>query len=55
MMLLKSKKYPFGRFQILPLVGNHFNFKKKCWFLETPMLCTWILCKMDFTTYVYGN
>jgi len=32
MMLLKSKQYPYGRFQILMLVGNHFNFSKSIGF-----------------------
>jgi hypothetical protein len=36
MMLLKSKKYPHGRFQILWLVGNYFNFKKSIGFWKHP-------------------
>lgn len=40
MMLLKSKRYPYGRFQILQLVGNHFNFKKSIGFWKHP---TWVV------------
>ena len=36
MMLFKSKKYPFGKYQILPLVGNYFNFKKSIGFWKHP-------------------
>lgn len=36
MMILKSKKYPFGKYQILWLVGNYFNFKKSIGFWKHP-------------------
>jgi len=36
MMLLKSKRYPYGRFQILKLVGNYLDFKKSIGFWKHP-------------------
>lgn len=36
MMLFKSKKYPLGKYQILWLVGNYFNFKKSIGFWKHP-------------------
>lgn len=36
MMILKSKRYPYGRFQILFLVGNYFDFKKSIGFWKHP-------------------
>lgn len=42
MMIFKSKKYPLGKYQILWLVGNYFNFKKSIGFWKHP-------------TYVLGN
>lgn len=36
MMLFKSKKYPLGKYQILLLVGNYFNFKKSIGFWKHP-------------------
>lgn len=39
-MLFKSKNYPFGRFQILPLVGDswksYFKFKRTIGFWKHP-------------------
>jgi hypothetical protein len=36
MMLLKSKDYPYGRFQILRLTGNHLNIKNSIMFKKHP-------------------
>lgn len=40
MMLFKSKKYPYGKYQVLPLVGNswksYFKFKKSIGFWKHP-------------------
>lgn len=35
-MILKSKEYPYGKYQILYLVGNYFNFKKSIGFWKHP-------------------
>lgn len=36
MMILKSKDYPFGKYQILKLAGNILNFKKSIGFWKHP-------------------
>ena len=47
MMILKSKNYPYGKYQILRLVGNHFDFKKSIGFWRHP---TFILgCYAEWT------
>lgn len=38
MMLFKSKNYPHGKYQILLLVGNYFNFKKSVGFWKHPRI-----------------
>jgi hypothetical protein len=45
MMLLKSKKYPHGRFQILRLVGNHFNFKMSVGLWKHPTFVAGLYAK----------
>lgn len=38
MMLFRSKEYPLGKYQILRLVSNHFNFKKSIGFWKHPRI-----------------
>ena len=38
MMLFKSKEYPLGKYQLLKLEGNHFNFKKSIGFWKHPTI-----------------
>jgi hypothetical protein len=37
-MLFKSKNYPYGKYQILLLEGNIFNFKKSFGFWKHPRI-----------------
>ena len=45
MMILKSKKYPYGRFQILRLTGNYLNFKKSIGFWIHPTFTLGVYAK----------
>jgi hypothetical protein len=38
MMLFKSKNYPHGKYQVLRLVGNNFNFSKSIGFWKHPRI-----------------
>lgn len=35
-MIFRNKDYPFGKYQVLFLAGNYFNFKKSIGFWKHP-------------------